>query len=115
MARLPRNKPNTVSIAIWIGSLIMVVAFAAALVSRSGSGSGMSNGGTATVHVSITDPPSCKFPNGDFQHVYVTIRSVQAHTAEHELRTVQPDRTGEQSQRRSLRCGKNHLRRTGVQ
>jgi hypothetical protein len=41
----------------------------------------MSNGGTATVHVSITDPPSCKFPNGDFQHVYVTIRSVQAHTS----------------------------------
>jgi hypothetical protein len=35
----------------------------------------------ATVHVSITDPPSCKFPNGDFQHVYVTIRSVQAHTS----------------------------------
>jgi hypothetical protein len=59
----------------------MIVAFAAALVSCSGSGFGMSNGGTASVHVSITDPPSCKFPNGDFQHVYVTIRSVQAHTS----------------------------------
>jgi len=81
MARLPRNKYNTLSTAIWIGSLIAIVAFAAALVGCSGSGSGTSNGGTATVHVSLTDPPSCKVPNGNFQHVYVTIRSVQAHTS----------------------------------
>jgi hypothetical protein len=81
MARLPRNKYNTLSTAIWIGSLIAIVAFAAALVGCSGSGSGMSNGGTATVHVSLTDPPSCKVPNGNFEHVYVTIRSVQAHTS----------------------------------
>jgi hypothetical protein len=33
----------------------------------------------ATINVSITDPPSCKFPNGAFQHVFVTIRSVRAH------------------------------------
>jgi hypothetical protein len=81
MALLPRNKPNTLSTAVWIGSIIMIVAFAAALVSCGGSGSSMPNGGTGTVHVSITDPPSCKFPNGDFQHIYVTIRSVQAHTS----------------------------------
>jgi hypothetical protein len=59
----------------------MIVAFAAALVGCSGSGSGTSNGGTGTINVSITDPPSCKFPNGAFQHVYITIRSVQAHTS----------------------------------
>jgi hypothetical protein len=82
MARLPRNKHNPLSTAIWIGSLVVIVAFAAALVGCSGSGSGMSNGGTATVHVSLTDPPSCKVPNGNFQHVYVTIRSVQAHTSD---------------------------------
>ena len=81
MARLPRNKRNTLSTVVWMGSLVMIVAFAAALVSCSGSGSGMSNGGTGTINVSITDPPSCKFPNGAFQHVYVTIRSVQAHTS----------------------------------
>jgi type 1 fimbria pilin len=81
MALLPRNKPNTLSTGVWIGSIIMIVAFAAVLVSCGGSGSSMSNGGTGTVHVSITDPPSCKFPNGDFQHIYVTIRSVQAHTS----------------------------------
>src|SRR4029077_3362555 len=81
MARLPRNKHNAVSKGIWIGSLTVIMAFAAALIGCSGSGSGMSNGGTATVHVSLTDPPSCKVPNGNFQHVYVTIRSVQAHTS----------------------------------
>ena len=81
MARLPRNKHNAVSTGIWIGSLTVIMAFAAALIGCSGSGSGMSNGGTATVHVSLTDPPSCKVPNGNFQHVYVTTRSVQAHTS----------------------------------
>jgi len=81
MALLPRNKPDILSTAVWTGSLIMIAAFAAALVSCGGSGSLMSNGGTGTVHVSITDPPSCKVPNGGFQHVFVTIRSVQAHTS----------------------------------
>jgi hypothetical protein len=36
---------------------------------------------TATIHVTVTDPPSCAFPNGNFDHVYVSIRSVQAHTS----------------------------------
>ena len=81
MARLPRNKPVIVVTNIWIGTLAVLMAFALALIGCSSSGSGMSDGGTGTVHVSITDPPSCKFPNGDFQHVFVTIRSVQAHTS----------------------------------
>ena len=81
MARLPRYKRNALSAFFWMGSLVMIVAFAAALVGCSGSGSGTSNGGTGTINVSITDPPSCKFPNSAFQHIYVTIRSVQAHTS----------------------------------
>ena len=32
-----------------------------------------------TVNVSISDPPSCMPPNGSFTHVFVTVRSVQAH------------------------------------
>ena len=36
---------------------------------------------TGTVTVSISDPPSCKNPNGSFEHVFITIRSVQAHTS----------------------------------
>ena len=36
------------------------------------------SGGTGTINVSMTDPPSCAFPNGNFTHVFITIRSVQA-------------------------------------
>jgi len=32
-----------------------------------------------TVVVSISDPPSCMPPNGSFTHVFVAVRSVQAH------------------------------------
>src|SRR5258708_18553581 len=34
-----------------------------------------------TVSVSISAPPSCMAPNGDFMHVFITIRSVQAHAS----------------------------------
>ena len=39
----------------------------------------MTGSATGNVVVSISDPPSCKNPNGNFQHVYITVRSVQAH------------------------------------
>jgi hypothetical protein len=65
----------------WIGSLLVLVGLATVLVSCGGSGSFMSTGGTGTINVSLTDPPSCKFPNGSFDHVYITVRSVQAHTS----------------------------------
>jgi hypothetical protein len=45
----------------------------------SGGSSSMSGSATGSVVVSISDPPSCKNPNGNFQHVYITVRSVQAH------------------------------------
>ena len=38
----------------------------------------MSAGGPGTINVSLSDPPSCAPPNGVFEHVYVSIRSVQA-------------------------------------
>jgi hypothetical protein len=43
------------------------------------SSSQMSGTETGSVMVSISDPPSCKNPNGSFAHVYITIQSVQAH------------------------------------
>jgi len=47
-----------------------------------GGGSNSSMGPqTASINVTLTDPPSCKFPLGAFEHVYVSIRSVQAHTS----------------------------------
>jgi len=35
----------------------------------------------ASVSVTISDPPSCKVPAGSFEHVYISINSVQAHTS----------------------------------
>ena len=83
MARSLHIKVKSLSTVALIGSLAILVVLAAVLVNCSGSGSGttVQTAGTGSINVSITDPPSCKFPNGDFQHVYVTIRSVQAHTS----------------------------------
>jgi Domain of unknown function (DUF4382) len=40
---------------------------------------GQVNNGMATVNVSLSDPPSCMPPAGNFKSVFITIRSVQAH------------------------------------
>lgn len=37
--------------------------------------------GMATINVSLSDPPSCSPPAGSFKSVFITIRSVQAHTS----------------------------------
>ncbi len=37
-----------------------------------------------TVSVSVSDPPSCRFPAGDFKSVFVSIRSVQANISSEE-------------------------------
>ncbi len=36
---------------------------------------------TGTISVSISDPPSCRFPAGNFQSVFVTVRSVMVHVS----------------------------------
>jgi Domain of unknown function (DUF4382) len=58
------------------GGLLLI----AAVIASCGGSSSVSTSGTGTVHVGLTDPPSCAFPNGPYEHAYVTIRSVQAHT-----------------------------------
>lgn len=58
--------------------LIVLAGSAASLVSCGGTVAVNSMNGTGTIHVTLTDPPSCAYPNGSFDHVYVTIRSVQA-------------------------------------
>jgi uncharacterized protein DUF4382 len=74
-----RQGPNFPFRRGWI-FLVSALAIAALIfVSCSGSSSNMSPT-TGTIHVTLTDPPSCAFPNGNFDHVYVSIRSVQAHT-----------------------------------
>jgi hypothetical protein len=69
------------SLLFWVGGLGALIALATALISCSGTPAPFAASGTGTVSVSMTDPPSCAFPNGSFQHVYVSIRSVQAHTS----------------------------------
>jgi hypothetical protein len=53
----------------------------ATVLGCSGGPTMSTSGSTGTVNVSISDPPSCKNPNGNFAHVYITVRSVQAHTS----------------------------------
>ena len=58
--------------------LVAAVPVLVSLVSCGGSSSTMMTAQTGNIKVTLTDPPSCKFPSGAFEHVYVTIRSVQA-------------------------------------
>ena len=56
-------------------------ALAAGLVSCGGGTTitGGFNPPTGTISVSLSDPPSCRFPAGNFQNVWVTVRSVMVH------------------------------------
>jgi hypothetical protein len=59
---------------------VVILLTAGITVSCGGGGmTSMANNATGMVTVSISDPPSCKQPNGSFGHVYITVRSVQAH------------------------------------
>ncbi len=81
MRRARRNPAKARARLSWVGGFIGLACLATALVSCGGGTSTISGGGTGTINVSLTDPPSCAFPNGKFDHVYITIRSVQAHTS----------------------------------
>jgi hypothetical protein len=61
---------------IW-GAAVLVLG--GILVSCSGGNPTMQTSGTGTITVSLSDPPSCMPPNGQFEHVFITVRSVQAH------------------------------------
>jgi uncharacterized protein DUF4382/carboxypeptidase family protein len=65
-----------------VGVLVALVAVALTLVTcgKTTTMTQVSNG-MATVNVSISDPPSCSPPAGNFKSVFITIRSVQAHTS----------------------------------
>ena len=56
-----------------------IFAIAGIIVSCGGSSSNTMGPGMGTINVSFSDPPSCMPPNGQFVHVYLTVRSVQAH------------------------------------
>jgi hypothetical protein len=75
------SKHRPQSLRLWVATLALLSAAALLLVNCGGSTevSGQFNPPRGTVSVSLSDPPSCRVPNGDLKHVYVTIRSVQAH------------------------------------
>lgn len=76
MKEISRSQFKHIAIAAFCGgSILSVLAF---LVSCSGSNT-MLTPGQATITVSLSDPPSCMPPNGQFEHVFITVRSVQAH------------------------------------
>jgi len=72
MARNPRAGTLLLAVAA-------IFAIAGIIVSCSGGSTSSMSSTMGTVNVSISDPPSCMPPNGQFMHVYVTVRSVQAH------------------------------------
>src|SRR5262245_39070448 len=71
------SKPSTA----WGTGCLLAVAAAAIVIWSCGGSPTTESSGTANITVTLTDPPTCAFPNGKFDHVYVTIRSVQAHTS----------------------------------
>jgi hypothetical protein len=75
------------NLAIWIAGITAAIV-SAGLIGCGGTTAPSISNAMGTVNVSLSDPPSCKAPSGmttiapgSFSHVYVTIRSVQAHTS----------------------------------
>jgi len=64
--------------ALFLFCIAGILVIAGVAVSCS-SGSNMQSAAMGAVNVSISDPPSCKNPNGNFDHVWITLTSVQAH------------------------------------
>jgi hypothetical protein len=60
-------------------AVVAISGIAAIIVSCSGGSSSNMSSSMGTVNVTMSDPPSCMPPNGQFTHVYVTVRSVEAH------------------------------------
>ena len=83
MRHVGQNLLTSRPLLFWLVGLTGFVTLAASLVSCGGSTTTTEGGSTgiASITVKLSDPPSCAFPNGNFDHVFVTIRSVQAHTS----------------------------------
>lgn len=69
---------------VWQPALVLGLLFVVALVIAACSSGGAINttaSGMGTVQVMLSDPATCKAPNGPFSHVYVTITDVQANVS----------------------------------
>lgn len=70
-------------------ALLLAALLAAPAVVTCGGGGGGGGGGaispaqsTGNVTVTLSDPPTCKSPGGEFHHVWVTVTEVRAHLSE---------------------------------
>src|SRR5487761_452925 len=77
MWRFRQQHPDARTFILWLAGLAGFVTLAVSLVSC-GNMASQGGPGIGSMTVNLSDPPSCAFPNGNFEHVYVTIRSVQA-------------------------------------
>jgi len=68
-------KQRTIPVVATLAAVMVAVI----IISCSGGISTMQGPNMGTVTVSLSDPPSCMPPNDHFTHVFVTVRSVQAH------------------------------------
>ena len=74
--------PRSNALSLLCRCALLAALFAAALAMMNCGNTtvtGQFNNGMGTVNVSISDPPSCAAPSGDFESVFITFRSVQAH------------------------------------
>ena len=66
----------------WYGfaAFLMAAALVSVILAACGGGTTSTTGsGFGSASVTLSDPPSCTPPNGNFLHVFISIRSVQAH------------------------------------
>lgn len=70
---------SKILLAIGLLTAVSVAIFVA--VSCGGGNSALQTSATGMIQVSLSDPPSCMPPTGQFAHVFITVRSVQAHTS----------------------------------
>ena len=74
-----QRHPKSRTFLVWLAGLAGFVVFGVGIVSCGGGTNTIGGGsGTGSITVNLSDPPSCASPNGNFEHVYVTISSVQA-------------------------------------
>lgn len=59
----------------------LLVAVPLTVVSCGGGNNGVQSVNTGTVNVTLSDPPSCTPPTGPLKRVFITVRSVEAHTS----------------------------------
>lgn len=75
------RRMNLHGVLIGLASVMFVCILIWSFASCGSRSNPSSSAQTGSAVLSISDPPSCTAPNGSFKSVFVTIRSVQAHTS----------------------------------